>query len=356
MDTIRKHVQAAFYEMGAETEQGHYERFNGLDVHQTRDYIKLSCESYLDRVLQTRGWDTPSQKDPDKIVPIRDEVTSRLMQVEGPPEKSHEAQKLEEKHGFLYRALLGELVYAYVICQLDIGFAVCFLSRFSTAPHDEHFTALKHVLKYLRKHKNHGIVYRRCTPLQGLRYVHFEFLQQDPTLPFFPEIDWDELVGLFDAAHATELKQRRSVNGLVLLYCKAAIVYKSRLQTVTATSSTEAEFYAGVTCAKLVRYLRMVLKDLGCLREGPSRCFTDNLAAVHIVNERKPTPRTRHIEVQHFAVQSWREAGEIVMKHFPGVLNPSDDLTKALSIVLHQRHCLRSMGHYGPPLAPMMSP
>ena len=173
-----------------------------------------------------------------------------------------------------------------------------------------------------------------------------ESLPEDLELPVFPALGYDELVGIYDAAHATDAKMRRSVTGLLVLYCKAAIAYKSRLQTVTATSSTEAEFYAGITCAKMIRYLRSVLSELGFLKDGPSRCYTDNLANISIVNDLKPTPRTRHIEVQHFAIQSWREAGEIVMSHIAGQINPSDDLTKALPWSSHGRHARRAMGHY----------
>ena len=34
------------------------------------------------------------------------------------------------------------------------------------------------------------------------------------------------------------------------------------------------------------------------------------------------------------------------MVHIPGILNPSDDLTKPLGWVLHSRHCRRLMGHF----------
>ena len=34
------------------------------------------------------------------------------------------------------------------------------------------------------------------------------------------------------------------------------------------------------------------------------------------------------------------------MRHIAGIINPSDDLTKALGWVLHSRHALRGMGHY----------
>ena len=34
------------------------------------------------------------------------------------------------------------------------------------------------------------------------------------------------------------------------------------------------------------------------------------------------------------------------MEHLPGILNPSDDLTKPLGWVLHARHARRSMEHH----------
>ena len=71
------------------------------------------------------------------------------------------------------------------------------------------------------------------------------------------------------------------------------------------------------------------------------------------VNESRPTPRARHIEIQHFAIQEWRDKGDVVLRHCPGIINASDDLTKALGWVLHSRHARRSMGHYkmGSPIA-----
>jgi len=44
-------------------------------------------------------------------------------------------------------------------------------------------------------------------------------------------------------------------------------------------------------------------------------------------------------------MQDWKEAGAIVMQFISGVINPSDDLTKALGWVLHDWHAHRIMGH-----------
>ena len=348
---LRKHVEAECAGMGIEMPEGYYQRYNGIDFHQTRDYIKLSAESYIDRMLQTHGWDSPKQSavpttDVTKAVPLNPAIANKLMTLEGPPEKSIEAMAISKANGFSYRNVLGELIYAYVICRVDIGYAVCFLARFSERPHDEHYKALKSVCKYLRATKDWGIMYQRVSPLENLPSVPFDWLQPDPSLPAFPQFARDELIGFLDAAHATELKSRRSVTGYLVLFCCAAIAWKSRVQSVVATSSTEAEFYAAVSCAKVVKYLRYVLGELQALRDGATRLLVDNQAAIAMINESRPTPRARHIDIQHFAIQEWRAQGDIIMEHCPGVLNASDDLTKPLGWALHSRHARRGMGHY----------
>ena len=344
---LRKHVEAEFAGMGIETSSGMYQRYNGIDIFQARDYVMVSCESYLDRVFQTHGWDNPRhhEKEPEKAVPLNPTVAARLQQLEGPKEKTPEAQQIAKRHGFTYRNLLGELIYAYVICRLDIGYSICMLARFSDAPHDEHYKALKGVCRYLRATKHWGIVFQRPVPLMDLPDIPYPYVKEDPDLPSFPVLPRDKLIGFLDAAHATA-KNRRSVTGLVMYYGGAAIAWKSRVQLVTATSSTEAEFYAAVACAKLAKYLRYVLMELNALAPGPTELHIDNQAALAMVNESRPTPRARHIEIQHFAIQEWRQKGDIILRHLPGIINPSDDLTKVLGWILHSRHARRSMGHY----------
>ena len=84
--------------------------------------------------------------------------------------------------------------------------------------------------------------------------------------------------------------------------------------------------------------------------------YVDNQAVIAMVNENKPTNRAHHIDIQHFAVQEWRARKEIILRHVPGVINSSDALTKAVGWVLHKRHSLQGMGHYGPSDAIPRSP
>ena len=133
------------------------------------------------------------------------------------------------------------------------------------------------------------------------------------------------------------------------MFAGGAVAYKSKLQTCVATSSTEAEFYAAVHAAKTALYLRSVLRELGLEQQEATPLHIDNLAAVHTINDERPTERLRHVDIQWFAIQQWHEQGQIKTHHIPGLNNPSDDLTKALGSTLHYRHARRTLGHYGHP-------
>ena len=344
---LRQHVETEYAAVGKVIpDVGVFERCNGIDITQTRDCVKVGCESCIDRLLQTHGWDSPSPKDSVNPVPLNTSTANALMTVEGPREKTPEAMAIAKECGFSYRNVLGELICAFAIARLDIGHAVCFLARFSDRPHKDHFAALKGVCKCLRATKDWGIMHKRPKPLVDLPDIPFAFLDDDPNLPPFPELPRDQLVACLDAAHATDLTTRRSVTGCIVFFCGAAVACKSRLQPIVATSSTEAEFYAAVTSAKVVKCLRHVLTELDAMRLGPSPMCIDNQAAMAMINESRPTPRARHVEIQHFAIQQWCKIDkDIFMKYIPGVINSSDGLTKPLGWVLHSRHARRGMGH-----------
>ena len=71
------------------------------------------------------------------------------------------------------------------------------------------------------------------------------------------------------------------------------------------------------------------------------------MSALQIINNNtSPTDRTRHLDIQYFAIKDWREDCDTIMEHIPGILNLRNDLTKLLDYVLHACHCQQIMGHY----------
>ena len=89
-----------------------------------------------------------------------------------------------------------------------------------------------------------------------------------------------------------------------------------------------------------------MLTELGFPQDEPTPIYEDNASAIDIVNSQKPTERTRHMEIRYFAIQDWKQNNEILLLHIPGIINPSDDLTKPLGYMLHNRHARFIMNGY----------
>ena len=328
--------------------------YNGVALEQSRKHLIVSGEPYIRRVLKTHGWDQPSATESSsehKAVPFSADIIPALYKDVGPEENTKEHADLQEKEGFGYRSLLGELMYAYVTCRPDIGYHVTTLSKFSTAPAHVHYAALKSLAKYLRRTITWGILYRRRLAIDKLKQSDTVLVPGPTGLPKFPVPDYpNQLVGFVDAAHANDLRRRRSTTGYAFLLGCGVISYRSKSQSVTATSSTEAEFLAAVMAAKHAKYLRAVLLELGFPQKGPTPLYEDNMSAINMINNRVPTERSRHIDIQHFAIQDWADARDIVMRHIPGIISIPDGLTKALGWILHSRHARRMMGHFIAPI------
>lgn len=239
--------------------------------------------------------------------------------------------------GFSYRSVLGTVMYVYVIARPNIGFAVTLLARFSDHPEKVHFDSLRRLARYLRRTKNWDLFYSwRTHPVPSLPAGTFSILKPDPLLPEFPQPTTPTtLAGYVDAAHAFDLTTRRSITGLVFMLCGCPIAYKSKVQPTVSTSSTEAEFIAAMQAAKIAKYLRSNLHELDYAQPGPTVLYKDNQAAIFMINTGRPMPRSRHIDIQHFAIQEWKTNGDIVLCHIPGP-------------TLHFRYVCRLMGHYEP--------
>ncbi len=125
-------------------------KYNGVDILQTHSYIKLYCESYINKVLLSHGWSEPSPTESTchDIIPISPDIVSCLQDLLGSPENTKEHLELEQKVTFSYQGLLSELLYAFIVVHVEIGNAIQFLSKFSSSLHLDHYMALKNICRY----------------------------------------------------------------------------------------------------------------------------------------------------------------------------------------------------------------
>ena len=113
-------------------------------------------------------------------------------------------------------------------------------------------------------------------------------------------------------------------------------------------SSTEAEFVAAADAGKIALYLRSMLAELGIPQINATILYKDNMGAYLMVSAGQPTPRTRHIEIKDFALQSWVERDIIDILRIKTSLNTSDYLTKSAPRIIFHRHNDINMGKICP--------
>jgi len=193
--------------------------------------------------------------------------------------------------------------------------------------------SLKHLAIYLRQTQDWGIMHwhtETVASLPEVPYVPMVFDESPPVIP--PPSHLRQLSTHFDTAHGNELRQRRSTAGYRCCLAGGVMAYRSRTQSICAQSSTEAELIAANAAAKVTKYLRFILHELGYTQAEPTPIYEDNDSAIKIVNHSQPTDHSRHVEIRYFALQHWQLMKDIILIHLPGVVNPADMLTKALGV------------------------
>ena len=115
-----------------------------------------------------------------------------------------------------YASIVGSLMYAQVCTRPDIAFAIGMLGRYQSNPCIGHRRATKKVMRYLQGTKDYMIMYRQIVNLDVIAYSDSDF------------------AGCVDS--------RKSTSGYIFMMAGGAISWRSVKQTLTATSTMEAEF------------------------------------------------------------------------------------------------------------------
>ena len=142
-------------------------KFNGVNVQQTRWFIKLSCEDYILKILLQHQWqDLKASNIP---LPMRsDSKYQRDLETAPRPTTPQEQLLIQKQAGFSYRMAVGELIYALVVARLDISFAIIKLSQYGASPAATHYQAVRHVFAYLNNTRDEGLIYWRPQPRMDL--------------------------------------------------------------------------------------------------------------------------------------------------------------------------------------------
>lgn len=232
----------------------------------------------------------------------------------------HDGQPLPPDN--LYQSLVGALIYLAVNTRPDISHAVGILSRFMSCPTDLHWEAAKHVLRYLKGTTHLGLLFA-ATKHPGVY-----------TCEMYTDADF-----------AADVDKRRSITGAVMLMQGAAVLWLSKLQTIVATSTAEAEFIAASVATKEGLWVRKLLSEFSG-KVNPLNLAVDNQSALVLISEHTAgqSGRTKHIDIQFQHVRDRYQRGDVTVRFVSTTDQRADMFTKQLGGPEFKRHRELVMG------------
>ncbi|GKE30020.1 putative ribonuclease H-like domain-containing protein [Tanacetum coccineum] len=194
--------------------------FLGLQVKQKTDGIFISQDKYVADML--KKFDLASVK--TAITPIETKMALT------------KDEEVDDVDVHLYKSMIGSLMYL-TTSRPDIMFAVCVCSRFQVTPKTSHLNAVKRIFKYLKGKPNLGLWYPRESSFD---------------LEAFSDSDYDR----------ANLGRKSTTGGCQFLGSRL-ISWQCKKQTIVATSTTEAEYVAAVSCCGQVLWIHNQMLDYG---------------------------------------------------------------------------------------------
>ncbi len=208
-----------------------------------------------------------------------------------------------------YREAVGSLIYLMTCTRPDLSWIVSKLSQYLSDPYEQHWSTVKHVMRYLKGTIDHELCYKKS----------------DEKL---------KLVAYSDADWASDLNDRRSTTG----YCFSLtqdgplISWKSKKQSTVALSTCEAEYIALAVTAQESMYLVQLLNsmDNDCLYI-PVQIFEDNQGAIALSKNPVCRQRCKHVDVRYHFIRSALSNGKVTVEYCPTEEMVADVMTKPVT-------------------------
>lgn len=266
--------------------------------------IHLSQPQYITDMLERYGMGGCSTAD----TPMNASVT---LTKDMAPKTKEEKDMMRD---IPYIHAVGSLQYLATCTRPDIAYAVSTLARFNTNPGPQHWQAVKHLFRYLKKTINMRLTYS-----------------------FSGEEDKEPFVTFSDADLGGDKDAGKSTSGYVVKMGNGAISWRSKLQTIIALSTTESEYIAAVAAGAELKWLRNLFAEFGYKIRGPSSLMIDNQSAISVSKNPEHHGRVKQLDLDTFWLRHEVAAGNILPIHIPSEKNAADVMTKPLEKIKHAR-------------------
>ena len=176
-----------------------------------------------------------------------------------------------------YINTVGSLLYLSLMTCPDIAYATSVLARFNSNPGMEHWKAVKHLLRYLK-----GTI--------------------DLKLTFGPDSSMGDhhFITYCDADHKGNKDNGKSTSGYMVKLGSGVVCWSSKLQSIVALSTTEAEYVAAVAAGKEICWIKNLLAEMGYPSATPSKLYIDNQSALQVAKNPEHHGRMKHLDLCYY--------------------------------------------------------
>jgi len=136
--------------------------------------------------------------------------------------------------------------------------------------------------------------------------------------------------GYCDADYAGDFTKAKLTTGYIFFLAGGPISWKSKLQSIVAQSTTEAEYISINTASKEAVYIKAFLQELGQYKQAKFPVYTDNNGALLLAKNPVFHERTKHIAVKFHYIRELINKGIIDLYYISTNDQKADGLTKAL--------------------------
>ena len=222
-----------------------------------------------------------------------------------------------------YPSIIGMLLYLTTNTRPDIAFAVSQVARFSHSPKQSHENAVKHIIRYLSKTTDKGMIVKPSADLALDCYVDADF------------------AGRYGRDPDTEATSVKSRTGYIIKLGGCPVFWKPQLQSSISLSTAEAEYVALSQSLRVLLPMKELLEEIIENVDVPNDFhdiassvkatrFEDNNSALQLATTQRVTNRTRYYAVKWHWFWDAVRTGKVQIAPIATSEQAADYLTKGL--------------------------
>ncbi|KAL0313377.1 UNVERIFIED_CONTAM: Retrovirus-related Pol polyprotein from transposon TNT 1-94 [Sesamum radiatum] len=234
-------------------------------------------------------------------------------------------EELKRMSDIPYASAVESIQYAVQCTRPDVAYALSVTSRYQACTGEVHWSAVKNILKYLRRTKDVFLIYSSGELI---------------------------LEGYSDASFQSDDDDAKFQLGFVFKLNGGVVAWKSSKQDTKADSTTKAEYIAASKATKETVWMKNYIQELGVVPSSaePIVIFCDNNGAIAQAKKPRSHHRSKYILRRYHLLREMVGRGDCRMDRLSSAENIADLLTKSMSQVAHTQHLdkmgLRSMGDW----------